>query len=273
MLLDRTERIDSVAQAFGHLVAVLIQHQAVGDNCFIRNTVEHHRCDSMQREEPSACLVHPFRNEVGRIDLAVVKQLLVLERVMDLCIRHRSGIEPDVDQVRLALHRLATGGNQDHIVHIRTVQVYLLIVLLRIFTQFELQLLIRVRLHQAGLYGFLYFIVQFFNRTDADFLRPVFRPPDRQRSSPVAATAQVPVLQVFQPFAETSRAGALRLPVDRIVQLDHPFATSRRADKPAIQRIVKNRLVRPPAVRIVVHMFFDAEHTVLHLQHHAYFNI
>ena len=76
------------------------------------------------------------------------------------------------------------------------------VVLLRIFARLEFQFLIRVGLHQPGFYGFLNFIVQFFNRTDADFFRPVFGTPDRQRRSPVATTAQVPVLKVFQPFAE-----------------------------------------------------------------------
>ena len=227
----------------------------------------------MQSEEPSACLVDAFGDEIGRINLAVVEDFLVLERIMNLSIRHRAGIEPYVDQVGLALHRLTAFGNQNHIIHIRTVQVDLFVVLLRIFARLEFQFLIRVGLHQPGFYGFLNFIVQFFNRTDADFFRPVFGTPDRQRRSPVATTAQVPVLKVFQPFAETSRTGALRFPVDRIVQFNHPFAASGRADKPAIQRIVQHRLVRTPTMRIVVHMLLDAEHTVLCFQHHADFNI
>ncbi len=59
----------------------------------------------MQREEPSACLIHSLRDEIGRIDLLGIEQLPVFERIMNLGVRHGARIEPHVDKIRLAAHR------------------------------------------------------------------------------------------------------------------------------------------------------------------------
>ena len=71
-------------------IAYLTTH--VRNDSFIRNAVEYHRSNRMQSEEPSACLVDAFGDEIGRINLAVVEDFLVLERIMNLSIRHRAGI-------------------------------------------------------------------------------------------------------------------------------------------------------------------------------------
>ena len=148
-------------------------------------------------------------------------------------------------------------------------QINLIIVRLRVIARLEALLLVRIALHQACLHRLLDLGIQLLDRANALLLLAILCPPDWQRSTPIAATAQVPVLQILQPFAETTRTGALRLPVDRGVQLHHALTASGRADKPAIQRIVKHRLVGTPTVRIVVHMLLDLEHPVLLLQHHA----
>ena len=139
----------------------------------------------MERKEPTASLIHTFGDKVGGVNLMAIQQFFVLERIVDLCIRHGTGIEPYVYQVRFTLHGFAVFGYEDDIIHIRTVQVYLIIIFSIVLTGYETFILIRIGLHESGSYGFLYFIIKLFNRTDADFLAVVFRAPDRQRSTPV----------------------------------------------------------------------------------------
>ena len=131
----------------------------------------------MQGKEPTACLVNTLSDKVSRIDLTIIELLQVLERIVDLGIRHSAGIEPYIDQVCLTLHRLAGSGNQDNIIHIRTVQIDLLVVLLRIISRSEV--LIRVRLHKAGLHRFLDLAEQLYHGTDTLLLATIFRTPDR----------------------------------------------------------------------------------------------
>ena len=223
----------------------------------------------MQREEPTACLVHTFGDEVGRIYLAAVQQLLVLERVVNLRVWHGAGVEPYVNQVAFASHRLSVLGDKDNVVHIRTVQVNLVVVLLRIDSRLEAFLLVRIGGHQTCSNRFFYFIVEFFHGFDTFLLAVVLRAPDGQRGAPVARTAQVPVVQVLQPLAEASRAGAFRFPVDGLVQLHHALLAGSAADEPAIQRVIEHGLVRAPAVRIVVYVLLYLEGLVAHLHHHA----
>ena len=222
----------------------------------------------MEGKEPPAGLVYTFGDEIRRIIRTAIHQFFVLERIVELSVRHRTRIEPNVYQVRFTLHRFACRRNQDDIVYIRTVQIYLIVIFFRIFSRNEAQFLVRILHHEASLNRFFDFIIQFFYRADADF-RAILVAPDRKRSSPIARTAQVPVIQVLQPFSETSRTGRFRFPVNGLVQLNHPFLASRRADKPAVQRIVKHRLVGTPAVRIVVHVLFHFERLVRLLHLHA----
>ncbi len=105
---------------------------------------------------------------------------------MYLCIRHGTGIKPYVNQVRFALHRLAVFRDKDDIVHVRTVQVYLVVILFGIYARLEALLLVRVRLHQAGSHRFLYFVVELFYRLDTLFLAIVLCTPDGQWSTPIA---------------------------------------------------------------------------------------
>ena len=90
-----------------HLLAVLVEDQLVDQNVLVRRLVEQECADGVQRVEPSAGLVDPFADEIGRVLFAAVDQLLVLERIMPLGERHGTGVEPDVDQFRRAAHRTA----------------------------------------------------------------------------------------------------------------------------------------------------------------------
>ncbi len=51
----------------------------------------------MEREEPSTSLVDTLSNEIGREKIATVKRFLVFKRIMDLRVRHGSGVKPYVD--------------------------------------------------------------------------------------------------------------------------------------------------------------------------------
>ena len=221
----------------------------------------------MKREEPATRLVDPFSNKVSGVDLACVEGLLILERVMDLCVRHGAGVEPYVDEVRLAFHRAPCGGDEHDVVHVRAMQVDAVVILGRVGLGHEAVVFIGIALHEARFDGAFDLGVEFADGADALLFRVVIRAPNGQRCAPVATAAKVPVLQVLEPFAEATRASALRLPVDRVVELDHAVAASSGADKPAVKRIVKDGLIGAPAVRIVVHVFLDLESQPLLLEH------
>ena len=91
-----------------HLVALSVEHKSGRDNVLECYAIEHHSGDGMECEEPSTCLVDALVDEVGGIELrrdgcslvcAVDKRLTVflcaachlsLERIVELCVRHRS---------------------------------------------------------------------------------------------------------------------------------------------------------------------------------------
>ena len=72
--------------------------------------------------------------------------------------------------------------------------------------------------HETGRNGFVHFGFQFFQASQAFHFFLVFTYPDRQGYSPVPGTAQIPVLQVFQPIAKSACAGGCRFPVDGLVE-------------------------------------------------------
>ena len=116
--IECSERIYGVAEAFGHLIAVLIEHQTIGDDVFVCHRSFNHRVDGMQGEEPSAGLVHAFRDEVGS-----AWQVCVLKGVVVLRVRHSARVEPNIDEVEFAFHGFARRRNEDDRVHVRTVEV------------------------------------------------------------------------------------------------------------------------------------------------------
>ena len=161
----------------------------------------------MESEEPAASLIDAFSDEVGRIHLAVVEQLFVLKRIVYLGVRHGTGVEPNVDEVEFAVHWLSVGRHQYDIIDIRTVQIDFLVVFFGVVAGHKAFVAQRVRFHHTGLYGTVYLVIQCFYRVDANFLLAVVSAPDWQRGTPVARTREIPVLQVFEPLAESARAG------------------------------------------------------------------
>ena len=152
-------------------------------------------------------------------------------------------------------------------------KINLIIIFFRILTRHETFILVWIGFHKSGSYRFLDFIIKFFYRFDTYLIRIIFCTPDRQWSTPITRTAKVPVIQIFQPLAETAGSGRFRFPVDGFIQFHHSLLASGRTDKPAIQWIIKHRFVCTPAVRIVVDMLFYLESLVVCFHHHGNDNI
>ena len=206
-------------------------------------------------------------DEIGGVDL--VEVLLVLEGVVDLGVGHGSRVEPHVDQVGFAAHRLALRRDEDDLIDIGAVQVDAVgrVVLLRHVAHAELRE--GILLHHARGDRLLDLGHELPDRTDALHLRAVLGDPDRQGRAPEARTREVPVVEVLEPLAEASRAGRLGFPVDRAVELDHALLGGRRADEPRVERVVEHGFVRAPAVGVVVDVLLDAEGLRCGLHLHA----
>ena len=131
----------------------------------------------------------------------------------------------------------------------------------------------RIGRHYSSGYALFCLFIQLGYAAYALFLFLVFRPPDRKRCSPESASGKVPVLKILQPFAKSSGSGAFRFPVNLLVELYHLIPYGSCLDEPAVQRIVEDRLVRPPAMRIGVYVLFYLECLALHLHLNAYINV
>ncbi len=117
----------------------------------------------------------------------------------------------------------------------------------------------RILLHKAFFHGFVRTVRQFLIAADHGLFAAVLGAPYRQRRSPVARAGKIPVLHILKPFAEATGSSGGRFPLDCSVELDEPFACLGSADKPTVERIIENRLVGTPAVRIIVYMLLCAE--------------
>ena len=218
----------------------------------------------MQSVEPATGLVHAFGYEVGRCS----ESRGIQAAKPFLGIRHGAGIEPDVDKVRFASH-FATGCRYKvNLIHIGTVKIYLVVVFEAHIGRVEAFVFQRIGCHDAGGNGFFDFCVKLFYRADADFLFAVFGTPDGQRSAPVTAAAEVPVLDILKPLAEAAGTGGGWLPGDFLVQGHHFILYGRCLDEPAIQRVIKDGKICPPAVGIAVDVFLDFERAAVGLHHY-----
>ena len=126
VFVQSLERIHGIPETLAHLVPVLVEDKAVGNDAPEGACAADHRMYGMKGIEPAPCLVHSLGYEVGRA--SEFRRTEIAESF--LCIRHGPGIEPHIDQVRLADHLLSASGHKEYVVHIRSVQVYPVIVLL-----------------------------------------------------------------------------------------------------------------------------------------------
>ena len=131
-----------------------------------------------------------------------------------LCKRHRPRIKPAVNHLRDTVHRsLTLRAFVSYLVNIRTVQ------------------LRARRIRVTALFGKL--------RTASNaFLTAALAFPYRKRRAPVAVSGKSPVLNIFQPVAETPFADRLWYPVDRIVVADQIILNFRHFNKPGLSCIV-----------------------------------
>jgi len=135
----------------------------------------------MQREEPSARLVDPLCDIVGREHLG--KVLLVLKGVVRLRIGHRPRVEPNVYKVRLAVHRAAGGTDKHNLVNIWPMQIKQRVVFNAVVTLKEV--LQRVALHISRIDAACDLNFELSERTDAYLLLAVVGHPDGKRRTPV----------------------------------------------------------------------------------------
>ena len=144
-----------------------------------------------------------------------------------LCKRHGTAVEPAVNHFRYAMHRFSAFRTADrHFIDIRAVKFDIIRTVIR---------------HRF----------QFLNTSDRMHMSALTFP-DIERCSPVTVTADSPILHVFQPVAETAFSDTFRNPVDRIVIGDQIVFHFCHLDKPGFARIIDQRCVTSPAVRITM---------------------
>ena len=221
--------------------------------------------DGVEGVEPSSGLVDAFRNEVrGCTELLLAEAAQAFLRIW-----HRAGVEPHVDEVALPGHLASAVGHEVYVVHIWPVEVYPVIISKGHVRRVETLVLERIGCHDSGCYSLLYLGVELGCGADALLFLSILGAPDRERGAPVAASGEVPVLDVLEPLSETSGTCGLRLPGNGLVQCNHLVLDSRSLYEPRIKRIVEHRLVGSPAVRIAVDVLLDPECPAVHLHHHA----
>ena len=157
--------------------------------------------------------------------------------------RHRAGVKPAIDDLRHAAHRLSAMGTGNlHLINIRAVQ----------FDIRRLCLSAQLR--------------KLFPASDGELVPAVLTLPDVQRRAPVTVSGNTPVLDILQPVSETALADGFRNPVDGMVVRHQLVAHLGHLDKPRLPRVIDERRVAPPAVRVVVLKFGRVKEQPLILQ-------
>ena len=263
--IESLERIHCIAKSLRHLLTLLIEYQSVRNHALESRSAAYHSMDGVQRIEPSASLVHTLCDEVGgRAEVGTVQTTKT-----SLCVRHGAAVEPHVDKVALALHLVTALADEENLVYIRAVKIYLVVISLRHIFRVEAFFGQWVTAHKTGSYRLFDLCVELLDRAYALLFLTVFGTPNRKRRAPIAASGQVPILYVLEPLAKSSGTRSFRLPDYVLVKFHHLLAHCCSLDEPRIKRVVKNRLVCSPAMRICVYVFFYLECLVLALEHHA----
>ena len=225
--------IDDVALRLRHLLAVPVHDVGQADAVPVRDAVRHQSRDRVERVEPAAGLVDRLADVVG--GEAGLEQLPVLERVVELRVGHRPGIEPAVDHLRDAPPGApGFGVHEGDLVDGGTMEIDVL----------QAPAAQRLELR---------------DRPDALEVALAVGP-HRQRRAPEAFPRERPVDVVGEPVPEPPFADRLRHPVDGAVQLHHAIANPARLDVPRVLRVVDERVAGTPPVRIVVETALGSEH-------------
>ena len=218
-------RLDGVALGLAHLLPVLVLHMTEDNDVSVRALVEEQRSNRNQRVEPAACLIDRLGDEVRRE--VFLEDFLVLKRIMPLCKRHCTGVKPAVDDLGYAVHRPAALFTRERdCIDVRTMQ-------LNICGTLRLKL------------------AQLSDRANR-MLMPAVAFPDIERRAPIAVAADAPVLHMLDPVAKAPLSDGLWNPVDRRIVCNKRIAHRRHADEPRGARVVDQRRIAAPAMRIAV---------------------
>ena len=237
VLVEHAVDVRVVAQVLRHLLAVGAEHDAVADHVLVRRLVEQRGGHDVQGVEPAAGLADVLHDVVAREVL--LEELLVLERIVELRERHRTGFEPAVEHVGDAAHRGLAGRvvrvRTGQVVDPRAVHVDLALVVARVVAEVGLELLQRAVDVHARICG-------------------IVGDPHRNRRTPEAVAGDRPVAGVGQPLAELAVLDVVRDPVDLLVEFKQTVLDLGDGHEPAGDRLVDQRGGAAPAVRIGVHI-------------------
>ena len=208
-----------------HLAALLVEDVAKAQHGLVRRLVEDEGADGHERVEPPARLVDRFGDEVRRI--AIGEELLPAMRISELREGHRAAVVPRVDDLGDASGGAAALlAREGDVVDVGPVRV-------------------EGRQVRAGV------LAELGQRSDAGEV-PCFAAPDGQGSAPVAAAREGPVDVVVEPVAIATPLDRLRMPVGGLVLAQQRVLDRGRPDVPGRLRVVDQRRVAPPAVRVGV---------------------
>ena len=207
-LLDDLGGVGVVAQALGHLLAVLGEDEAVDDDVAVGGLAEEEGAEDEEGVEPAAGLVEALGDEVGGEE---VFQLLAGEGVVLLGVGHGAGFEPAVEDLGGAAVGLAVAVDEDLVDEV----------------------LVEVGHLLAG-EG-----LELGDGADADHVLGVgLVDPDGEAGAPEAVAGDVPVLGVAEPVAEAVGADGLGRPVDGGVVGDEAVVEVLDADVPGVDGAV-----------------------------------
>ena len=114
----------------------------------------------MEGKEPTTCLVNTLCDEVSRICLAIVNNLLILEWIVNLCVWHCTRVKPYINKVKLTGKYITALAYELDVVNVWTVNVNAVIVLLTHIARYEALILEWVALHYASLNSLLYLVIE-----------------------------------------------------------------------------------------------------------------
>ena len=211
-------RIRVVLQAFGHLLAVLRQNQAVNHHIPVGGLAEETGSQDHQGVEPAAGLVKPLCDEIGREE--TLDLILLLKGIVLLGVGHGPRLEPAVQDLRRTAVGLPVPLDQDLVDEV----------------------LMEIGNLLSGEF------LQFGNGTDADHvLRILLVDPDRDTGAPEAVAADIPVTGILDPVPESFVADIPRHPVHRVVVGGQTVVEILDLDVPGIDRTVDQRGIGPVA--------------------------
>ena len=158
-----------------------------------------------------------------------LEKFFILKRIMELRKRHRTGVEPAVDNVLFAHESSAALTLERTIVDIRAVKFY-------------------VAINMAKVFKFL------FTADNVDFTALVTNPYGKRRA-PVPFAGNTPVDNVFKEVTHSTGLYGFGHPVYRIVGCKKPVFYRRRLYKPTLSGIIDKRCVATPTERITMGKF------------------